>query len=568
MQRTTASRRPTMIKIDDIIALLRIGTQRQYNARELHTTNATIELHVTSLFGQDFDYQLIPNTNGELSLYYPRRILLPTIDKWSNISTSKIQATIDVRDLFVRSRIARCRSRFVVPVILLDGKYICRSSTVASWGEVYSRSGVDRLLETGNRTTNPSIIDSTTNPTAVTNDLDGPPTIAIVGAAAAAAAAAASASSSNVEVPQQNIFDKLRGADIDLLKILDVSSIVNLMVEKRKTMFGVSVTSSENSDKENRYRDFQLLILPYPGCEHFRDFSIQKYNGELMFYDWSLPINDSSFQVPEYLSSRVQTDWSFWKSWNSIDLTKNYFQLILRHLETNDHGLLIHCISGWDRTPLFICLLRLSLWADGWIHQSLTVEEILYLTLAYDWYLFGHCLPERLLRGEEILYFAFMILPHLVSNEFVYKQPNNASNPQLTTVSDITESIYSISALSDFENLSSNSSSLANIHENSTINFNRNSDDISFNQNIDFNAPETNENLDSIPSTIRKEKLLAVSQLFQLCYRTVIPNRLPTTTSNTNLLADSLSSFNPRPIGREIARSINNFIGQWRTQPR
>lgn len=26
-----------------------------------------------------------------------------------------------------------------------------------------------------------------------------------------------------------------------------------------------SVTSSENSDKEQRYRDFQLLILPYPG---------------------------------------------------------------------------------------------------------------------------------------------------------------------------------------------------------------------------------------------------------------------------------------------------------------
>ena len=71
------------------------------------------------------------------------------------------------------------------------------------------------------------------NPSAVTTDLDGPPNNAIAGAAAAAA-------SSNVEVPQQqNIFDKLRGADIDLLKMFDVSSIVNLMVEKRKIMFGV-----------------------------------------------------------------------------------------------------------------------------------------------------------------------------------------------------------------------------------------------------------------------------------------------------------------------------------------
>lgn len=26
-------------------------------------------------------------------------------------------------------------------------------------------------------------------------------------------------------------------------------------------------------------------------------------------------------------------------------------------------GMLIHCVSGWDRTPLFVSLLRLSLWA-------------------------------------------------------------------------------------------------------------------------------------------------------------------------------------------------------------
>ena len=115
-------------------------------------------------------------------------------------------------------------------VVLFDLKYICRSSTVASWGEVYSRSGVDRLADTSTRTSNPMVIDPSSNPV---TDLDGPPNSAIVGAAAVAA-------SSNTEVPQQqNIFDKLRGADIDLLKTLDVSSIVNLMVEKRKKMFGV-----------------------------------------------------------------------------------------------------------------------------------------------------------------------------------------------------------------------------------------------------------------------------------------------------------------------------------------
>lgn len=49
-------------------------------------------------------------------------MVLPTIDKLSNISTPKISSTTDIRDLIVRSRIARCRSRFVVPAILIDGK--------------------------------------------------------------------------------------------------------------------------------------------------------------------------------------------------------------------------------------------------------------------------------------------------------------------------------------------------------------------------------------------------------------------------------------------------------------
>ena len=65
-------------------------------------------------------------------------------------------------------------------------------------------------------------------------------------------------------------------------------------------------------------------------------------------------------------------------------------------------GLLVHCISGqywplpllhaliclpvfchcactgWDRTPLFISLLRLSLWADGEVHRSLNAAQMLY----------------------------------------------------------------------------------------------------------------------------------------------------------------------------------------------
>lgn len=49
---------------------------------------------------------------------------------------------------------------------------------------------------------------------------------------------------------------------------------------------------------------------------------------------------------------------------------------------------------GWDRTPLYISLLRVLLWAEGLVHQSLDVDQLLYLTVAYDWLLFGYVLFE------------------------------------------------------------------------------------------------------------------------------------------------------------------------------
>jgi hypothetical protein len=102
------------------------------------------------------------------------------------------------------------------------------------------------------------------------------------------------------------------------------------------------------------------------------------------------------------------------------------------------------------------------------------------------------------------------------------------------------------SALAHLNN-STDSSSPVDINDDSTINFDSNSDDISFVQNSNLIS---NEDTDSRPKTIREEKLVAVSRLFQLCYRTVIPNRPPSAASSTNLLPQGLSSFNPRPIGK------------------
>jgi hypothetical protein len=72
----------------------------------------------------------------------------------------------------------------------------------------------------------------------------------------------------------------------------------------------------------------------------------------------------------------------------------------------------------------------------------------------------------------------------------------------------------------------SDSPSPVDITDDSIINFDRHADEISFVSNCELNPNEENENTNSItPKTIREEKLLAVSRLFQLCYRTVIPNR-------------------------------------------
>ena len=47
-----------------------------------------------------------------------------------------------------------------------------------------------------------------------------------------------------------------------------------------------SVTSSEKVDKENRYADFTIMSVPYPGCEFFREWRQNGYMAEGMMFDW------------------------------------------------------------------------------------------------------------------------------------------------------------------------------------------------------------------------------------------------------------------------------------------
>jgi len=291
-----------------------------------------------------------------------------------------------LRELFGKSRFARCRARFPLPVILYRGKHICRSSTLSGGPEIYGRSGFDYLFSVTEASTEGG--DEGLMDAAQTQK-------------------------------DWQLFDRVRSQDIRLLKTLNVGTIIDFMVEKKKVKFGMYVTSSEKADKENRYSDFTIISLPYPGCEFFKEYRDNDYVAKGLVFDWTQSHVDAVIGVPnDAVSSQLKIDWEKYKGWDLVKLTQNYMKLMLRYLQDSNTGLLIHCISGWDRTPLFISLLRLSLWADGAVHQSLNANQILYFTIAYDWMLFGHNLVDRLSKGEEIFFFCFYFLKHLVGEEY------------------------------------------------------------------------------------------------------------------------------------------------------
>lgn len=58
-------------------------------------------------------------------------------------------------------------------------------------------------------------------------------------------------------------------------------------------------------------------------------------------------------------------NWNKYVEWGLFELAANYLRLIVAQIEKNDGGILIHCISGWDRTPLFVFLVRALAWSEG-----------------------------------------------------------------------------------------------------------------------------------------------------------------------------------------------------------
>ncbi|XP_053962655.1 myotubularin-related protein 14 [Anastrepha ludens] len=299
-----------------------------------------------------------------------------------------------IREFITYAQYARCRQRFVVPVILFRGKLICRSGTISVLHETYSRYAYDCI-------TSSSGTDTQQRPNYDENS------------------EASEDSSLTIDPKVQFSYSEVIRSDVSLLNTLNVNTIADLMVEKRKVKYFMTVSSSEKADPANHYDNFNILSLPYPGCEFFKKFRDNNYMANDLQYNWELPFNDANISIPKIGPAMdLDINWEDYQKWDLVEITQNYLKAMLKYLQEENSGLLVHCISGWDRTPLFISLIRISLWADGLIHQSLDHMQITYFTLAYDWYLFGHQLPDREKRGEDIMLFCFHMLKFISSEEY------------------------------------------------------------------------------------------------------------------------------------------------------
>lgn len=177
------------------------------------------------------------------------------------------------------------------------------------------------------------------------------------------------------------------------------------------------MVASEKGFKEYYDEGFALSALPYPGVQYFKNFVPASGTGAYPRPPWKKFKLEPRFGRPMRLPSPYR--WQEYKAWSQLELTQNivrYLFSILRDPKCS--GMLIHCISGWDRTPHFVCLLRILLWAEGEAHQSLNVDQMLYLTIAYDWFLFGHQLSHRLKKQQEIMFYTFDVLGHLLAADF------------------------------------------------------------------------------------------------------------------------------------------------------
>ncbi|KAL7753617.1 Myotubularin- protein 14 [Sorochytrium milnesiophthora] len=354
-----------------------------------------IQSRVEQLYARDYTISTV--ANADYCSTYPLNLVIPVRQQKQQ---QQVNDPAVLSGLFKKSRFARVRSRFVVPAILYNNVNICRSSTLSNEAEV--------LLNMLNEKTKQLLWS---------------------GQASDSSDAEAAGDES---AAQATMVDRQRLADIALLKELRVGYVADLMVEQRKVKYGLTITSSEKADSQQRYAraGLEIASMPYPGVEFFRMFKANGYCGRSLRFDWTQPFANAELSIPAHVGTRdgdgaTLVQWDEYKSWDLVQLTQNYLRHLVQQLRqptagssSQHRGMLVHCISGWDRTPAFISWLRLSLWADGVIHESLSPLEMLYFTVGYDWLLFSHLLADRTQRGEDIFSFCFYFLMHMLDDDF------------------------------------------------------------------------------------------------------------------------------------------------------
>eukprot|EP00117_Sycon_ciliatum_P018787 scpid59590/ scgid17239/ Myotubularin-related protein 14; mJumpy len=431
---------PSDVNFEELLKFFAVGVK-------IGPTYDLLQMQCIQLINRDYD-TLVIDAKGSLCSSYPRQIIVPCAEKYPHPSFSSVSPDLakalssetDLHNLFMTSKPARCRERFVVPVFLFNNKVVCRSATLSTYLESVGRqvlSSGRQVLSSVTGSVRPRTSEGSdsvatdSEPLTVEREQEEdeqqqqqPPTQAqelpeqqeVGDQEPMAEPAEPGLEPEEEQVPaavdKKNLpLDAFaRHSDARLMTHLNVGEIFDLMVEDKKVKYMLYCSSSEKVDEYNLYCNFHINCIPYPGCEYFKEVAHNKFNPEGMIFNWEQPAVTSQCQIP--YKSNLDIDWSQYKTWDLAQLTQNYLLLILHCLadKNSSAGVLVHCISGWDRTPMFICLLRLSLWADGAIHQSLCAREMLLLTLAYDWMLFGHQFQTRLAAGEPIFYFCFNFL--------------------------------------------------------------------------------------------------------------------------------------------------------------
>lgn len=110
-----------------------------------------------ALLALDYKIVEVSNSGGELSTNYPHRLLVPESElSTPSASTSNGNSTgtkqtiyehnvdaVRLREHLQNARLARCRARFPIPVILYRGRFICRSATLSGSPELYGRATLE-----------------------------------------------------------------------------------------------------------------------------------------------------------------------------------------------------------------------------------------------------------------------------------------------------------------------------------------------------------------------------------------------------------------------------------------